>query len=188
MAGSRTSNRVATLERRQFATSIDLPAEARTKLIQMLNQQLADTFDLFSQTKQAHWNVKGPQFYQLHVLYDEMAEHLLEHIDNIAERITALGGTAMGTARMAATSSRLQDFPQDAIDSLDNVRALAQCYAMLTESTREGIDISEQLKDMTTNDLLIDVTRDLDKFLWFLEAHLQGGNGAGGNGAGGRGR
>ncbi len=160
---------------RTFKTSIDLPEKNRAAIIELLNQQLADTFDLFSQTKQAHWNVKGPQFYQLHVLYDELAEKLLGHIDAVAERVTALGGMAMGTARMAAAASRLQDYPQNAVMDLENVRALADCYAKVAASTREGIEIAEQQKDMDTNDLLIDLSRDLDKSLWFLEAHLQGG-------------
>jgi starvation-inducible DNA-binding protein len=163
------------MRQRTFRTRIDLPAEDRAALIEMLNQQLADTFDLFSQTKQAHWNVKGADFYQLHELYDELAAALLPHIDAIAERITALGGMAMGTVRMAAQSSRLQDYPQERVDSMENVEALAECYANLAATTREGIEFSEQHEDMGTNDLLIDLSRDLDKFLWFLEAHLQGG-------------
>jgi starvation-inducible DNA-binding protein len=180
MAQAKTQNRTnggAELEkmaRRTFRTSVDIPEENRQAVIGLLNQQLADTFDLFSQTKQAHWNVKGPNFYQLHELYDELAAALLPHIDAIAERVTALGGLAMGTARMAAASSRLQDYPQLAINDLENVEALAQCYAAVAASTRKAADQAEQQEDMDTNDLLIEVSRDLDKFLWFLEAHLQG--------------
>src|SRR6476620_12591424 len=85
-----------------FTTRNDIPAENRAKLVSLLNQQLADTFDLMSQTKFAHWNVKGPNFYQLHKLFDELAEGLEEHVDEIAERVTALGGVATGTARQAA--------------------------------------------------------------------------------------
>lgn len=179
MPQSKTQNRsngehaqAKTAERR-FLTSVDIPEANRNAMIALLNQQLADTFDLFSQTKQAHWNVKGPNFYQLHELYDELAAALLPHIDALAERATALGGFAMGTARMAVASSRLQDYPQDAVNDLENVKALAQCYAAVAASTREAADQAEQQEDMDTNDLLIQVSRDLDKFLWFLEAHVQ---------------
>ena len=90
-----------------YHTSIDLDAETRAQLVALLNQQLADTFDLYSQTKQAHWNVKGAQFFQLHELYDKLAAELIDHVDTIAERATALGGTALGTLRMAAKATRL---------------------------------------------------------------------------------
>ena len=89
-----------------FTTHNDLSENTREKMIEMLNHQLADTFDLFSQTKQAHWNVKGPNFIQLHELFDELAGQLVGFADMIAERATAMGGVAMGTARMAADNSR----------------------------------------------------------------------------------
>lgn len=158
---------------RMVRTSHDLPTESRVQLIEVLNQQLADTFDLYSQAKQAHWNVKGPDFFQLHELYDELAEMLLTHLDAIAERVTALGGTALGTVRMAANASRLDEFSDEPIGSMESVRMLAAHYADLAESTRKAIDKAEELKDMDTNDLFIDVSRDLDKSLWFLEAHFQ---------------
>ena len=160
---------------RMVETSHDLPEDARQEMIQLLNQQMADTFDLFSQAKQAHWNVKGPQFIQLHELYDELAAMLLPHIDTMAERITAIGGTAKGTVRMAANSSRLEDYSDEPVSSMESVRMLAASYATLAKSTREAIDAAEKAKDMDTSDLFIEVSRDLDKSLWFLEAHLQGG-------------
>jgi starvation-inducible DNA-binding protein len=101
---------------KEFATRNDIPHRTRATMITLLNQQLADTFDLYSQTKQAHWNVKGINFYQLHLLFDEAAESNFEYVDMIAERVTALGGYAQGTARMAAASSRLAEFPTDLTD------------------------------------------------------------------------
>lgn len=162
-----------TKEGRMVKTSHDLPEDKRREMVQLLNQQLADTFDLFTQTKQAHWNVKGPQFYQLHELYDHLAEGLLAHVDTIAERATALGGAATGTARMAAGATRLDEFPADPVGSLESVRLLVERYADVAQSTREGIDQAEQAEDMVTSDLLTQVAHDLDKSLWFLEAHLQ---------------
>ena len=98
---------MATQTKRTFSTRIDIPASSREELVQLLNARLADTFDLYSQLKQAHWNVKGSDFIQLHLLYDEIAESVIEFVDAIAERATALGGLALGTARMAAAASTL---------------------------------------------------------------------------------
>jgi starvation-inducible DNA-binding protein len=154
-------------------TSIDLDAETREQIITLLNQQLADTFDLYSQTKQAHWNVKGAQFFQLHELFDKLAAELLEHVDTIAERATTLGGTALGTARMAAGKSRLTEYSAETIGGRESVEALVQRYAELAASTRHAIDRSDELEDADTADLFTGVSRGLDKSLWFLEAHLQ---------------
>jgi starvation-inducible DNA-binding protein len=156
-----------------FKTSIDLPAGTRTEMIDLCNQQLADTADLQSQIKQAHWNVKGPEFISLHLLYDTLAEEVEGYIDLIAERVTQLGGYAMGTARMAAENSRLPEFPTDAIQGLDTVRALVERYAAYAASTRAAIDESDKSGDQSTADLFTEVSRGIDKGLWFLEAHLQ---------------
>lgn len=158
---------------RLIRTANDLPENTRQEMVALLNEQLADTFDLFSQTKQAHWNVKGPNFYQLHELYDELAEALLGHVDSIAERATALGGAATGTVRMAAGATRLDDFSPGHVGSMESVRMLVDRYAALAQSTREAADKAEEAGDMDTNDLFIEISRDLDKFLWFLESHIQ---------------
>lgn len=160
---------------RMIKTHHDLPKETREEMVQLLNQQLADTFDLFSQTKQAHWNVKGPEFYQLHELYDELAEQLLGYADMIAERATALGGVATGTVRMAAQASRLPEFSDGPVGSRESVQMLVERYAGLAQSTREGIETSTDADDLDTADLLTEVSRGLDKALWFLEAHIQQG-------------
>jgi starvation-inducible DNA-binding protein len=154
-------------------TSIDIQQESRTKMVEMLNIHLADTFDLFSHTKQAHWNVKGREFMQLHELYDELAEILLKFVDMLAERATALGGIAHGTVRMAAKASRLPDYPDGPIGSVESVEALVERYAELAASVRAAIDEAEEAEDMSTSDLMTEFSRELDKALWFLEAHLQ---------------
>ena len=161
------------MEAKMFETRIDIPKDNRTKLVDLLNARLADVTDLYTQAKQAHWNVKGSDFYQLHELYDELAAGLLPFADQIAERATALGGEALGTVRMAASSSSLKEFPRDSYGSMDSVDALADRYAMFALKLRESADEAEQLEDMDTNDLLIEVSREVDKQLWFLEAHLQ---------------
>ena len=154
-------------------TSIDLDAEVREQVVSLLNQQLADTFDLYSQTKQAHWNVKGPQFFQLHELFDKLAAEALDHVDTIAERSTTLGGTALGTARMAAAKSRLPEYSAETTGGRESVEALVVRYAELAATTRVAIDRADELGDADTADLFTGVSRGLDKSLWFLEAHLQ---------------
>ena len=157
-----------------FTNRHDLPAAAREQLVVLLNQQLADTTDLFTMTKHAHWNVKGPNFIALHKLFDELAETVLEFTDEIAERATALGGLAHGTSRNVASQSRLPEFPADATRWDAVVTALADRYAHLAKSTREAISKSDDLGDADAADLFTQISRELDKSLWFLEAHLQG--------------
>ncbi len=154
-------------------THIDLDSETREQIVTLLNQQLADTFDLYSQTKQAHWNVKGAQFIMLHELYDQLAAELIAHVDTIAERATALSGVALGTARMASAATRLPEFPAKAIGGEDSLRALAERYGELGASTRAAIDAADDLGDADTADIFTGVSTGLDKALWFLEAHLQ---------------
>jgi starvation-inducible DNA-binding protein len=156
-----------------FKTSIDIPDEKREQINEILNAQLADTADLYTQLKHAHWNVKGKDFYQLHLLYDQLAACALEWSDEIAERIAILGGYAKGTLRMAASSTRLPEFPQDAVEGMATVRALVESYANYCASTREAINQTDEIGDPTTSDLLTEVSHDADKNLWFLEAHLQ---------------
>jgi len=158
---------------RTFATSVDIPARDRAKVVTILNQHLADAADLWSQAKQAHWNVKGPDFWQLHKLFDEVAGEAAEWGDLCAERVTALGGFATGTVRMAAASSSLPEFPSDITDSMDYVRAVAARLASFSNSARQAIDATDKLGDANTADLFTEISRCADKYLYFLEAHLQ---------------
>jgi starvation-inducible DNA-binding protein len=158
---------------RLFKTRNDLPQETRDAMVALLNQQLADTFDLYSQAKQAHWNVKGKDFFQLHELFDEIANAVLPHVDTIAERATALGGIATGTVRMASEATRLPEYPLDATDGLKHIECVADRLSNLATTTRAAIDQSADAGDLDTSDLFTDLSRDLDKYLWFVEAHIQ---------------
>lgn len=160
---------------RSFLTRIDIPADKRNKLVELLNARLADTFDLMSQVKQAHWNVKGHEFYQLHLLFDEIAGELLEFVDELAERAVVLGGYATGTVRMAAEHSTLSEYPTGATDGLEHAEALAERFAVYGKSIRAAIDSATDLGDASTADLFTEVSRAVDKRLWFIEAHLQDG-------------
>jgi len=141
-------------------------------MIDLLNQTLADLSDLHSHAKQAHWNIRGMEFIALHELFDELAEELDGHIDTVAERVTALGGTALGTARMAAANSRLAEFPLNLSGAKAFTEALADRYGTAANLIRKAIDVADEAGDMNTADLFTEVSRDLDKRLWFLEAHL----------------
>ena len=157
-----------------FKTHVDIPAEKREALVEMLNRHLADTFDMYSQAKQAHWNVKGKDFYQLHLLFDEVAEDLDGFVDLIAERATSLGGYATGTVRMAAEASSIPEYPTDAVAGPDHVRALVERLGTYANRVRQAIDDADELGDPSTADLYTEISRAVDKRLWFLEAHLQG--------------
>ena len=157
---------------RMNATRTDLKGKLRDSMTALLNRQLIDTLDLYTQVKQAHWNIKGPHFIALHELFDKLAEDLEGPVDDIAERVTALGGIARGTARMVARESRLPELPGDSFDGITLVAALADRYAILCASTRAAIETSGTAGDADTSDLFTGVSRGLDKALWFLEAHL----------------
>lgn len=158
---------------KSFRTRIDIAPAARKDLVALLNRQLADTFDLYSQVKEAHWNVKGANFIALHELFDRLAADLLPFADDLAERATALGGFAAGTVRRAAAATRLPELRDSKLDGLALVESLAAAYAKLAASTRAGIEEATAADDADTADLLTEVSRGLDKSLWFLEAHLQ---------------
>ena len=154
-------------------TRNDLSLTVREQMVDLLNQQLADTADLFTQVKQAHWNVKGAQFIAVHKLFDDFAGDLLETVDELAERAVQLGGNALGTSRMAASATRLPEFPAGAVGSMAAVALLADRFAELGASTRSAIDVADAAGDADTADLFTGISRALDKALWFLEAHLQ---------------
>jgi starvation-inducible DNA-binding protein len=159
---------------RFYPTRIDLTADIRLEVVAILSQTLAASLDLKTQVKQAHWNVKGLDFYQLHLLFDEMAGELEEFVDLVAERITALGGTAMGTARIAAAQSILPEYPYEITTGIEHVTALAERYALFAAHLRSGIEQTDSLGDADTADLYTEISRAIDKRLWFLEAHLVG--------------
>jgi starvation-inducible DNA-binding protein len=156
-------------------TRNDLPTRTRTRLEKLLNDRLADALDLAGAAKQAHWNVKGPNFIALHELFDQLHGKVEEHVDSLAERITALGGTALGTIRAAARGSSLAPYPEDISAGPAHLAALADRLADFGLKVRAAIAAAAKLDDADTSDLFTEVSRDVDKYLWFLEAHLHNG-------------
>jgi starvation-inducible DNA-binding protein len=155
------------------STRIDLSAKTRTRVSALLNARLADAIDLQLQAKQAHWNVKGPSFIALHELFDTLADELDGHVDEMAERITALGGIAEGTLQAVASRTRLDAYPLEIADGRAHLDALAAAYARAAKAVRKAIDEAAKAGDADTSDLFTGVSRGLDKGLWLLEAHLQ---------------
>ncbi|HVA37531.1 MAG TPA: DNA starvation/stationary phase protection protein Dps [Candidatus Dormibacteraeota bacterium] len=155
-------------------SKIDVPERDRTQLVTLLNETLADAIDLQSQVKVAHWNVKGMNFIALHELFDSIAAIVVEQIDTVAERITALGGIARGSVRRAAADSRIPEYPNDIHDGKSHVAALIERVAAYAHNLRLGIETSDTIGDPDTNDLYVEISRAIEKQLWFLEAHLQG--------------
>jgi starvation-inducible DNA-binding protein len=156
-----------------FKTKNDLPEGVRSKSIELLNARLADCIDLQTQTKQAHWNVKGPNFIGLHELFDKINEEVEDYVDKIAERAVQLGGVAEGTARMAAKRSSLSEYPSNTVDGRSHVEALSSVLAAFGKSARKAINDANEFGDLDTADLFTEVSRGIDMWVWFVEAHLQ---------------
>lgn len=161
------------LESQLYGTRNYLPEEVRVEVIRVLNRTLADTTVLMTQAKFAHWNLKGREFVGLHELFDDVAEMLADHADEVAERITALGGQALGTAGQSIANCQVPSIPSDAVTGIEYVGILADQLAIHDAELHRAIDVANGYDDVDTADLLNEVSREVSKQLWFLEAHLQ---------------
>lgn len=156
-----------------FRSSVDVPKDRRAELVQLLNELLANSVDLFSQAKQAHWNVKGRRFLSAHSLFDDVAKHARHHSDDLAERLATLGGYARGTVRQAAEASRLSEFSPDSLSAQNCIEAMVECLSSHASQLRRGIERCADLREPATEDLLTEVLREIEFDLWFLESHLE---------------
>ena len=155
-------------------TRNDLPETTRREMIPLLNAHLADGIDLALQAKQAHWNVKGPHFLQLHELFDKLYEETTAWNDLVAERAVQLGGTAEGTLQVVAGNTRLSPYKVDLTSGRDHLEALCDVLAVYARCARESIDAATRAGDADTADIFTEISRGADKMLWFLESHLRG--------------
>lgn len=153
-------------------TKNNLPETLRTQMVQLLNARLADAVDLFNQTKQAHWNVKGPAFISLHELFDTIADHVEEFADALAERAVQLGGVAEGTCQVVAERTSLKPYSLTMTAGPDHVDAVSSVLADFGGKVREAIDVADGDGDKDTADLFTEISRQVDKDVWLLEAHL----------------
>ena len=158
-----------------YPTKNDLPEASRREVVGLLNQRLADCIDLQTQSKQAHWNVKGPAFIALHKLFDEINGAVAEYADLLAERIVQLGGIAEGTVGVVAERSELVDYPLALSTGQQHVAALSDALSGFGRAARVGIEEMNELEDAGSADILTEISRGVDKWLWFVEAHQQDG-------------
>ena len=151
----------------------DLKDNAKKAAIELLNARVADGIDLALSTKQAHWNLKGPQFIAVHEMLDGFRTQIDEHVDTMAERVVQLGGTALGTTQTVAKATSLAPYPTKIYAIKDHLAALIERYGAVANTLRKNIDEADEAGDADTADIFTAVSRDLDKSLWFLEAHVQ---------------
>lgn len=165
-----------------FPTRSYLPQEVRTTSIGALDQTLADLSAISMQLRSAHWNVKGQEFYQLHELFEDLIEAFDAAIDEVAERVSTLGGRPSGTAREVASTTTIPALPRETVEGTALVAELADRLAILDANLYEQLELVSARNDRDTADLVNEVSRTVSKSLWLLEAHLQSGPSAGGGG------
>lgn len=158
---------------RSFPPTNDLKSNAKQVSIGVLNARVAAGIDLALLTKQAHWNLKGPQFIAVHEMLDGFRTQVDTAVDPMAERVVQLGGTALGTTQSVAQATTLKPYPTEIYAVADHLNALIERYSAVANGVRSGIDQTAQAGDADTADILTGISRDLDKALWFLEAHVQ---------------
>jgi starvation-inducible DNA-binding protein len=158
---------------KNFPTKNDLKSNAKSVAIELLNARVADCIDLALLTKQAHWNLKGRQFIAVHEMLDGFRTQVDDYVDTMAERVVQLGGTALGTTQTTAKGTTLDPYPVDIYAIQDHLNALIDRYGKVANSVRASIDQAEEAGDADTTDIFTEVSRGLDKALWFLEAHIQ---------------
>jgi starvation-inducible DNA-binding protein len=173
MANSPKDVAAQTEDAHLHTTKNDTKNNAKAVSMQCLEARLADSIDLGLVTKQAHWNLKGPQFIGVHLLLDKFRDEQDEWTDSIAERIVQLGGTAKGTVQEIMSRTALKPYPTDTYKIADHLAALIERYASCANAIRQNIDDTADAGDAGTADLFTEVSRGLDKQLWFLEAHVQ---------------
>ena len=155
------------------ATENNLASNVKSTAIGLLNARLAESIDLSLMTKQAHWNLKGRQFIGVHEMLDKLRDDVDEYSDTMAERAVQLGGTALGTSEVVVKQSKVPDYPTDIYKVEDHLKAMIERLGMVANTVRKSIDEADEAGDADTADVFTEVSRGLDKWLWFLEAHLQ---------------
>ena len=154
-------------------TNNDTNSNATVASIEALQARLADGIDLALVIKQAHWNLKGPQFIGIHLMLDKFREEVSEWNDEMAERIVQLGGAARATVQEVNKRTNLKPYPTDIYKIADHLTALIERFAAVANAVRKDIEDTDEAGDVGTSDLFTEVSRGLDKQLWFLEAHVQ---------------
>ncbi|MCF3973106.1 DNA starvation/stationary phase protection protein Dps [Paracoccus salsus] len=150
-----------------------LSDNGRKTAISELNARLADAIALGLAIKQAHWNVKGPNFIAVHELFDSVYANIQEHVDIMAERVQILDGVAIGTAEEVTKRTSIEPYPTDLTKAADHIKAVCERMRDHGAKLRAGIDVTDQAGDADTADILTAASRTADKDLWFMESHLE---------------
>jgi starvation-inducible DNA-binding protein len=153
-------------------TKNTLSETVRQNVVTILNQQLVNLLDLQLQTKQAHWNVRGPHFIGLHELFDKINDEVREFVDEVAERVSALGGVALGTVQEVNSKTKLKAYDINAVSCRQHIELLSTALATTSDGTRKSVDALDEAGDKISSDLMTGITAGLDQKLWFVEAHL----------------
>ena len=161
---------------RLYPNHVALSDDVKKQVTQAMAAPLAEALDLYSQAKFAHWNVKGDNFYQLHLVFDHVAKVIGKQVDPIAERITQLGGVANGTVRQASCTSTIPEYDVDAIVGMDHVRALAGSLGHYAKTLRDASSKIDDIGDEPTSDFFNQLIVDAEEQLYFLESHLEAGD------------
>lgn len=156
-----------------FKSPSHLPEDARARIAEALNGNLADGLDLQLQIKVAHWNVKGPRFPGLHVLFDTFAAAITAHNDTVAERAVTLGAKAYGTARHVAKVSRVPEYPAETSRDVEHAYLVAERIEAYLTGVQTSRATAEEHSDADTVDVLTQVIRDFEKHAWMLRASLE---------------
>lgn len=164
------------MNEKMYHTRIALSDETKKKVVEVMQERLAEALDMYSQAKFAHWNVKGVNFYQLHLVFDSVADNIFPQIDEIAERLTQLGGVANGTVRQSAAASHIPEYDTSLVAGMDHVNALANALGCYCESLREASDKIDDAGDEPTSDFFKQLVVEAEEQLYFLESHLEAGN------------
>lgn len=161
---------------RMYPNRVALSDDIKKQVVQVMQERLAEASDMHSQAKFAHWNVKGDNFYQLHLVFDHVAKVIGKQVDPMAERITQLGGVANGTVRQAACVSGIPEYPVETIDGMDHVRALADSLGHYCKALRDASDKIDDIGDKPSSDFFNQMIIDAEEQLYFLESHLEAGD------------
>ena len=153
-----------------------LSTEEGSKVVTILQERLVCYNDLHLTLKHVNWNVVGPHFIGVHEMIDPQVELVREFADQVAERIAALGASPKGTPGAIIAIRSWEDYPLGRDTVENHLHELDRVYDGVVQSNRTAMEDLEEL-DLVTQDILIDHTAELEKFQWFVRAHLESASG-----------